>query len=77
MAKETGRRGVLGGESAAGFDTAMVRPLSLLSCSAASLRWRASTRPTNRARVATVRVTAGTFREKMRPLPGVPSKRRC
>jgi len=32
MAEETGRRGVLGGESAAGFDTAMVRPLSLLSC---------------------------------------------
>ena len=33
MAEETGIRGVLGGESAAGFDTAMVRPLSLLSCS--------------------------------------------
>jgi hypothetical protein len=32
MAEETGIRGVLGGESAAGFDAAMVRPLSLLSC---------------------------------------------
>jgi hypothetical protein len=32
MAEETGRRGVLGGESAAGFETAMVQRLSLLTC---------------------------------------------
>jgi hypothetical protein len=32
VAEETGRRGVLGGEPAAGFDTAMAQLLSLPSC---------------------------------------------